>query len=289
MRNRIPERVKRLTWKRVDKIATAWEPRFAEEAAKQLELDKRGVLAALHAGKAKAVESKATVDWNTVDQDAEYFLRNAGARWRKAFIPLIQGVMLDQGAQWNAQFGIQFDVANTFGEVWFNDYILKFATDPLQTTSDMVHGILAQGLEEGWSIPTMQDHLSTTFEQWIEGNKSPADFEWLTERMPAQRTEKIARTETLRSSNAGSNALFDDWGVEYREWYATPDDRTREAHQIGAAFGQEPLIAKAGEPFIVGGEALMYPGDPAGSPANTIQCRCTILPWLSDESQQPQE
>lgn len=97
----------------------------------------------------------------------------------------------------------------------------------------------------------------------------------------------------MRASSAGTNALFDDWGVQYREWYATPDDRTRGPdspqspsnydHRVGAAFGQEPLIAKMGEPFIIGGEALMYPGDPAGSPGNTISCRCTILPVIPEE------
>jgi hypothetical protein len=28
--------------------------------------------------------------------------------------------------------------------------------------------------------------------------------------------------------------------------------------------------------FDVGGEALLYPGDPSGSAANTVQCRCTV-------------
>jgi hypothetical protein len=28
------------------------------------------------------------------------------------------------------------------------------------------------------------------------------------------------------------------------------------------------------QPFIVGGEALQFPGDPAGSPEMVINCRC---------------
>jgi len=31
-------------------------------------------------------------------------------------------------------------------------------------------------------------------------------------------------------------------------------------------------------------EELDYPGDPAGSPGNTINCRCTILPVLPGEA-----
>jgi hypothetical protein len=35
------------------------------------------------------------------------------------------------------------------------------------------------------------------------------------------------------------------------------------------------------KPFDVGGEQLMYPGDPdGGSPGNTINCRCTVLPVM---------
>jgi uncharacterized protein with gpF-like domain len=44
-----------------------------------------------------------------------------------------------------------------------------------------------------------------------------------------------------------------------------------------AADGQ---VQDIDEPFDVGGEQLMYPGDPAGSPGNTINCRCTVLPVM---------
>jgi len=30
------------------------------------------------------------------------------------------------------------------------------------------------------------------------------------------------------------------------------------------------------EPFIIGGESLDYPGDPSGSAANVINCRCSV-------------
>jgi uncharacterized protein with gpF-like domain len=60
-----------------------------------------------------------------------------------------------------------------------------------------------------------------------------------------------------------------------RRWMAALDDRTRDAH--GSADGQ---IVKVDKPFNVGGEELMYPGDPAGSAENVINCRCTQEPVI---------
>jgi hypothetical protein len=50
-------------------------------------------------------------------------------------------------------------------------------------------------------------------------------------------------------------------------WDSKDDSRVRAAHE--AADGQVRLIS---QPFIVGGEALMSPGDPSGSPSNVINC-----------------
>lgn len=52
-------------------------------------------------------------------------------------------------------------------------------------------------------------------------------------------------------------------------WNAILDNRTRDDH--AEADGQTVPL---GEPFTVGGESLMYPGDAAGSAAQTANCRC---------------
>ena len=54
-------------------------------------------------------------------------------------------------------------------------------------------------------------------------------------------------------------------------WIATVDSRTRDTHW--AADGQRAPLAGT---FTVGGEALRYPQDPAGSPAETARCRCRV-------------
>jgi len=59
-----------------------------------------------------------------------------------------------------------------------------------------------------------------------------------------------------------------------KEWIASFDDRTRDAH--AEADGQ---IVMQSDPFLVGGEQLLYPGDPAGSSTNVINCRCSVAPF----------
>lgn len=104
-------------------------------------------------------------------------------------------------------------------------------------------------------------------------------------------------------SGTGSDyagALADDWTVlgwnagEYdaagqaqaasgdgvsveRTWTATMDARTRPEH--AAADGQTVDLH---DTFNVGGESLLYPGDPNGSAGNTIGCRCQISYALSN-------
>jgi uncharacterized protein with gpF-like domain len=56
------------------------------------------------------------------------------------------------------------------------------------------------------------------------------------------------------------------------------DGDTRDAHD--EADGQE---VGTDEDFAVGGEALRFPADPAGSAGNTINCRCSVLPIIPAE------
>lgn len=95
------------------------------------------------------------------------------------------------------------------------------------------------------------------------------------------RAETIARTESINALRAGQQEAvrqaFDksdilDKEIE-KEWDASGDGRTRPDHD--AADGQ--TVVGLNTPFIVGGEQLLYPGDPSGSAANTVNCRCRII------------
>ena len=87
-----------------------------------------------------------------------------------------------------------------------------------------------------------------------------------------QRGALIARTETHGAGNYGAKKQAESTGLKMRrEWIAASGGRTRDAH--ADADGQ---VVGMDEPFIVDGESLDYPGDPTGSAANVINCRCGV-------------
>ena len=88
------------------------------------------------------------------------------------------------------------------------------------------------------------------------------------------RANLIARTETHRTASWANETTAENMNIAgtKKEWIAIQDARTRVTHSI--ASGQQiPLDQK----FVVGGDRLKYPGDPSGSPGETINCRCSVI------------
>jgi uncharacterized protein with gpF-like domain len=268
-------------WKAFDRISRSWEGKYIEGARKGLEQDKREILAMLTGAKKKALERKATINWEELEDDVEGYLSKAGAEnWRKTFAPLIRGMVSAQGKRWAAELGLAFDVENLFSRKWFNDYLLKFAQPINETTRDDIARILARAQADGASIPDVQKQFIGLFDRYLDGVlPEDPEFQWFTDRVPAYRTELIARTELTRSAGAGTDALFKEWNVQKKEWLATRGDgRTRDTH--AEADGQ---VVNMDEPFIVGGFQAMFPGDPALPMEESANCRCTELPAGLDE------
>ena len=88
-----------------------------------------------------------------------------------------------------------------------------------------------------------------------------------------RRAKGIADTEIVTASNSGSLAgAMSIHQPAKKIWLTRRDDRVRPFHE--SADSQKRDL---NQPFDVGGENLMFPGDPAGSLANTIGCRCALL------------
>jgi len=136
-----------------------------------------------------------------------------------------------------------------------------------KTTQNRINAIIVAGLEAGLSIDEIQTQIVGT------AGLSPLNGTL------TQRARRIARTEIISASNAGSLEGARSTGLNFKkQWLATPGPRTRDDHII--ADGQ---IVGKDEMFLVGGEELEYPGDPAGSPGNVINCRCTQI-YITEDS-----
>jgi hypothetical protein len=92
--------------------------------------------------------------------------------------------------------------------------------------------------------------------------------------------ERLVRTESTLIANYATmqSALSIFPGAQMKkEWIASFDDRTRDAH--AQADGQ---IVNYDDTFIVGVDFMKYPGDPAASAENIINCRCSVAPFPDD-------
>jgi hypothetical protein len=105
------------------------------------------------------------------------------------------------------------------------------------------------------------------------------------ERFVKERSETIARTESLRAANAGRHEMIQQ-AVEAgkidpdrltQQWFTQLDERERKSHR----FMNEQKRG-FGEAFTSGaGFALMFPGDPTAPAAETIRCRCAVTTRVS--------
>lgn len=270
---------KALLWKRIDATARAYEDDAARATRRAFERDHRAIRAILDGGQKSAYQQKASVAWQMLLLEVQDYLKMAGKdNWRKELLPVMEAVIGAQGEHLSATFGMAFNVRNLLSEDWFKEYELTF-TDPItETTEETLSKMFNQAMAEGWSIPDMEKSLDTLFTQWAYGGVTdPQDRYFAEQRLPPNRVELVARTETMRASNAGGFQLYKDWGVARKEWLATGDNRTRDSHR--AANGQ---IVSIDEPFTVGGSPMMYPGDPGAPIAEFANCRCTTVPVFEE-------
>lgn len=284
---------KQRLYKQVDFIAVSWEKPFSDNVEYQMRHDERVLLAAISEEKRRALERKQTTDWNAVEQDWQAYYTGAGtAAWAETFLPSIRGVVTAQGAQWHETLQLAANLPITPAGIWFQDYTLVFAQPINQTTLDDLHKLITQALEGGWGIRDMEKQLALTFDKYLdpaftlEGRKlTEQEKKWFMDRSPRYRREVIARTETLRASNAGSHQLFQDWGIPGKEWLGIADNRIRDSHaQAWADYSSGGRIGPIGldEAFIVNGFQMMQPHDMTlGAPlSEAANCRCQILPVM---------
>lgn len=117
--------------------------------------------------------------------------------------------------------------------------------------------IIQEGYAEGFSIDVMSDNIRNE----------------LMKRMTEVHTweaERIARTEVIGAANKGSFDGASSVGLDVQKAWLTIGSGARDSHRYYEGLGFVPMNYD----YNIG---LKHPGDPAGSPEEIINCRCTII------------
>jgi len=196
-------------------------------------------------------------------------------------------VLEQQGTLKSLIVGIYQDVGEDFGESVLKN--LKFGDAPyeqklfnlslnLHAPDVLVHLLQLAGEKVRQIYSTTLAFLQAHLTAGVQAGESVEQLaqrvdDLYTESIIPDRSQTIAATEVHGANEYGSQEAASSSGLSLTKvWLSLHDSKVRDDH--AEADGQEVGMDEA---FDVGGEQLMYPGDPAGSAGNTINCRCTVI------------
>ena len=131
----------------------------------------------------------------------------------------------------------------------------RASQNTLNRVDNQLNQIISDGYREGKGINKVANDITKRFDQL-------ADWE----------ARRIARTEINTSHNQATRDQYKEDGVEYTQWIAANDDRTRDSH-----------VEVDGEIIPIGGKysnGLAFPGDTSGPLEEWINCRCSNAPFV---------
>ena len=125
----------------------------------------------------------------------------------------------------------------------------------LVRVTSQINQIITDGYTSGKGINVVAGMLQKRFDQ-----------------LETWEAKRIARTEIHNAHNNAVMRTYNNLGVEYTQWIAADDDRTRDSH---AEVDGE--IIPIGATYSNG---LAYPGDTSGPLEEWINCRCSNAPFV---------
>ena len=152
----------------------------------------------------------------------------------------------------------QFDLAR---QIWIRAVAAEKVTQITNTTKEQAEKIIQGALDDAIAEGMSEAETARLIQSRIETDGGS---------LSRLRSRVISRTESHAASNASTQMAASASGLPMqKEWIASGGERTRETHLM--AHGQ---TVPMNEPFIVGMDYLMQPGDPSGSAEEVINCRC---------------
>ena len=148
---------------------------------------------------------------------------------------------------------------------WLGTYAAKQVTRVSDETKQRIRAALSEGREAGEGVDALAGRIDDLYLDEIIPNRSMV----------------IARTEVGNAAGFAQHVAARDADVPMeKEWMSLADARVRDDH--ADADGQRVPLD---EPFTVGGDELMWPGDTmlGAGPDETINCRCSVLYHVVDD------
>lgn len=158
-------------------------------------------------------------------------------------------------------------MVNTYLSTIGGDRITEINKFTKEYVLSKLRPILTEGIDKGLSIREI-------------GKNIVANIAEYSGKFAKYRAERIARTEIIGTSNWASITSVESSGVKDRllkKWHVTVDGRERESHLAMRDHPAIPIDDFFEVPNGMGVDKMKYPGDPAGSKGNVIQCRCAIV------------
>ncbi|MGE5589209.1 MAG: phage portal protein [Bacillota bacterium] len=240
------------------RLADAYERKYRAWAIAEFQAEATDVMRMFAARKA--------LDENTLQQLLA-MLASASVAWDRRVRETIMGIMAAEiaatGQNAGNEVGVAFDLSNDEAVQFLQNYVMKFAQQISQTSHDLVRGIILAGQQENLTIREMRDRLATELEGWTRA-----------------RAEMVARTETIRASNAGAKLAYKQAGIKRVRWLTADDGCPYCVPLNGREFGvDEPLFQQGDTWHPEGAPAPLHLDyEAVEHPPIHPNCRCSIIP-----------
>jgi hypothetical protein len=153
-------------------------------------------------------------------------------------------------------------------EEHLQEMVFNSGTKVNETTIDVIYGELRRAQEENLPVAKFAQDLHDKVGEDLSRSRSML---W-------------ARTESAKVDNYG---LLEGYKatefVDLKGWLCSMVPTSREAHITADEEFTDGIPLD--DAFVVDGEAMMYPGDPAGGPGNVCNCLCSTMPIVGKEGE----
>lgn len=241
-------------WKEMVAGLERWEDRFADELDSLFRAEGERVARAYAQGQEAALRAISEDEW--ADLFHVFYEEIIGAYGQEAADQLLRG-MSSTSPEGRKDF--VFNPQALFVQSWINRWAVEKVTEITDTTREALRQVVGQGIAEGQTSPEIARSIRGMYGHWTD------------ETMDVRRSLMIARTESGSAANyaqqAAAEAVQSETGLRIEKtWVSSRDDRVRDSHWL-----VDGETVPLDQPFSNG---LMQPGDPDGSAADVINCRC---------------